>query len=71
MLAELLVNVSANLAKTHILHFCTLQIQYHIEGVPNFFLGSIFSISTLKKEKENIPLKVAAFPQVTLFLQVI
>ena len=26
------------------LHFCTLEIQYHIWCVPNFFLGSIFSI---------------------------
>ena len=63
--------------KLTFLHFCTLQIQYHIWNVPNFFLGSIFSIlqilfynfvpTHLQKEKENIPLKVAELPQVTLF----
>ena len=37
ILAEL-DDMSCNLAKTYILHFCTLQIQYHIWGIPNFFL---------------------------------
>ena len=35
-------DMSGNLSKTDVLHFCTLQIQYPIWGVPNFFLGSIF-----------------------------
>ena len=36
--------MSGNLAKTHILHFCTLQIQYHIWGVPNFFFLVHFKV---------------------------
>ena len=43
ILAEL-DDMSGNLTKTHILHFCTQQFKYHIWGVPNFFLGSMFSI---------------------------
>ena len=76
-LAEL-DDMSGNLVQTHILDFCTLQIQYHIWAVLNFFLRSIFSIlqilfynfvpTHLQKEKENIPLKVTELPQVTLYV---
>ena len=69
-------NVSAYLAKTHILHFCTQKSEYQISGVPNFYLGITLSIlqshfydfvpTLLQKEKNNIPLKVDELPQVAL-----
>ena len=67
-------------SKCKCLYFCTLQIQYYIWGVPNFFPNSIFSVLSslfynfvsthLQKEKENIPLKVAELLQVTLYHRV-
>ena len=56
--------------KRTFLHFCTLQIQYHIWGVPNFFSLVVYRVYFkvfLKRLLENIPLKVAELPQVTLF----
>ena len=69
-------DMSGNLAKTHIFTFLHPTDPISHFGRSHFFLGSIFSIleslfynfvpTHLQKEKENIPLKVAELPQVTL-----
>ena len=80
ILAEL-DDMSGNLAKTHI--FILLHPTNPIShlGRSHFFPSSIFSILSslfynfvpthLQKEKENIPLKVAELPQVTLYTDIV